>query len=158
MQLNTTITLSFSWFFSTAVFRERKEAMDKTTERTNVLLPQSFIHFKRVLNQEVELEIIVPNALTYNNCILIFLIQWQGNYTSFIKSGSFFNKLSNIINILLQSCVLPFWKLKHMFYFLGTADPLSIWLPNYLQSSRYGRYQDLLFRFCSWLWTRNSSL
>jgi hypothetical protein len=49
--------------------------MDKTTERTNVLLPQSFIHFKRVLNQEVELEIIVPNALTYNNCILIFLIQ-----------------------------------------------------------------------------------
>jgi hypothetical protein len=78
--------LSFSSFFGAALFIVRKDEMGTQQPGTGMHTPSiHFVHFKRILNSEVELEILVPNISHFSNFICSYPIQGQEGGTSFKK-------------------------------------------------------------------------
>jgi hypothetical protein len=77
------IALSFSPFVRAALFMAWKAGMG-TQPGARVHTPSIlFLHFKRILNPELELEILVPNIPNFSNYISNWPIQGQADCISF---------------------------------------------------------------------------
>lgn len=78
------IAYSFSSFIEVALFILRKDAIGAQEPVNGVQTPSMhFVHFKRILNPEVELEILVPNMPRFSNIIFNYPIQGQEGGISF---------------------------------------------------------------------------
>jgi hypothetical protein len=81
--------LSFSSFVGAALFIARKHGMGAQQPGNGVHTPSiHFVHFKRILYPEVELEILVPNMPYFSKFIFSYPIQGQEGGISF-KKGFF---------------------------------------------------------------------
>jgi hypothetical protein len=80
------IALLFSSFVGPALFIVRREKIGTQQPGTGMHSPSiHFVHFKRILNPEVEPEILVPNISHFSNFICNYPIQGQEGGTTFKK-------------------------------------------------------------------------